>query len=44
MCLCLELGILLQIQWPIEYLYKHCPPESGIIMFRSLPEPPGYEV
>ena len=28
----------------IEYLYKHCPPESGIIMFRSLPEPPGYEV
>lgn len=28
----------------IDYLYKHCPPESGIVMFRSLPEPPGYEV
>jgi CRISPR-associated protein Cas2 len=28
----------------IEYLHKHCPPESGIVMFRSLPIPPGYEV
>lgn len=28
----------------IDYLYKHCPPDSGIIMFRSLPGPPGYEV
>ncbi len=28
----------------IDYLYKHCPPESGIVMFRSLPGPPGYEV
>ena len=28
----------------IDYLYKHCPPESGIVMFRSLPRPPGYEV
>lgn len=28
----------------IEYLYKHCPPESGIVMFRSLPGPPGFEV
>ena len=28
----------------IDYLYKYCPPESGIIMFRSLPEPPGYEI
>ncbi len=28
----------------IDYLYKHCPSESGIVMFRSLPEPPGYEV
>lgn len=28
----------------IEYLYKHCPPESGISIFRSFPEPPGYEV
>lgn len=28
----------------IDYLHKHCPPESGIVMFRSLPSPPGYEV
>lgn len=28
----------------IQYLHKHCPPESGIVMFRSLPGPPGYEV
>lgn len=28
----------------IEYLYKHCPPESGVVMFRSIPKPPGYEV
>lgn len=28
----------------IDYLYKHCPPESGLVMFRSLPQPPGYEI
>lgn len=28
----------------IDYLYKHCPPESGIVIFRSLPSPPGYEI
>ena len=28
----------------IDYLHKHCPPESGIVIFRSLPGPPGYEV
>ena len=28
----------------VDYLYKHCPPESGIILFRSLPGPPGYEI
>lgn len=28
----------------IDYLYKHCPPESGLLMFRSLPQPPGYEI
>ncbi len=28
----------------IEYLYKHCPEESGVIIFRSLPKPPGYEI
>ena len=28
----------------IDYLYKYCPPESGVVMFRSLPRAPGYEV
>lgn len=28
----------------VDYLYKHCPPESGVIIFRSIPKPPGYEV
>lgn len=28
----------------IEYLYRHCPPESGVMIFRSLPKTPGYEV
>ena len=28
----------------IEYLYKHCPPDSGIIIFHSIPRPPGYEI
>ncbi len=28
----------------IDYLYKHCPPESGIIVFRSISETPGYEI
>lgn len=28
----------------IDYLYKHCPPDSGIVLFRSLPIPPGFEV
>lgn len=28
----------------IEYLHRHCPPESGVMIFRSLPKPPSYEV
>ncbi len=28
----------------IEYLYKHCPPESGVVMFLSIAKPPGYEI
>ena len=28
----------------VEYLYQHCPVESGIIIFRSIPKPPGYEI
>ncbi|WP_338924997.1 type I-E CRISPR-associated endoribonuclease Cas2e (plasmid) [Pseudomonas silesiensis] len=28
----------------IDYLYKHCTDDSGIMMFRSLNRPPGYEI
>ncbi len=28
----------------VDYLYKHCPPESGVIIFRSISKPPGYEI
>lgn len=28
----------------VEYLYKHCPVESGLIVFRQIPKPPGYEI
>lgn len=28
----------------VDYLHKHCPPESGILIFRSLSRTPGYEV
>ncbi len=28
----------------LQYLYKHCPADAGIIIFRSLPLPPGYEI
>lgn len=28
----------------IDYLYKYCPPDSGLVIFRSLPKPPGYEI
>lgn len=28
----------------VDYLYKHCPPESGLMMIRSIPRPPGFEV
>lgn len=28
----------------IDYLHQHCPPESGVMIFRSLPKPPGFEV
>lgn len=28
----------------IEYLYQHCPDSSGIIIFRSISKPPGYEI
>lgn len=28
----------------VEYLYKHCPPESGLLMVRSVNRPPGFEM
>lgn len=28
----------------INYLQAHCPPESGVMIFRSLSQSPGYEV
>ncbi|MFI9651136.1 type I-E CRISPR-associated endoribonuclease Cas2e [Guyparkeria sp. GHLCS8-2] len=28
----------------VDYLVDHCPPESGVMIFRSIPEPPGHEI
>ncbi len=28
----------------VDYLLTHCPPESGVIIFRSIPKPPGFEM
>ncbi len=28
----------------VEYLYKHCPVESGLMVFRRISEAPGYEI
>lgn len=28
----------------IEYLYKHCPAESGVLVIRSLTNQPGFEI
>jgi CRISPR-associated protein Cas2 len=28
----------------VDYLYNHCPPESGLMVFRRIPETPGYEI
>lgn len=28
----------------IDYLHSHCPSSSGLIIFRSLSSPPGYEI
>lgn len=28
----------------VDYLYKHCPVESGLMVFRQIPESPGYEI
>lgn len=28
----------------VDYLYKHCPSESGLMVFKSSNTPPGYEI
>lgn len=28
----------------IDYLYRHCPPESGLLVMRSINTPPGFEM
>ena len=28
----------------VEYLYKHCPPDAGVMLIRSLPESPGFQI
>jgi CRISPR-associated protein Cas2 len=28
----------------VEYLYKHCSPEAGVMIFRSIPKTPNYEI
>ena len=27
-----------------DYLYNYCPPESGLMIFRRIPETPGYHI
>lgn len=31
-------------QTVVEYLMQHSPTESGLMLFRSIPQPPGYEI
>lgn len=28
----------------VSYLYEHCPSSSGLMVFRKIPEAPGYEI
>ena len=28
----------------VEYLYQHCPPDSGVMIFRRTNQTPGYEI
>lgn len=28
----------------VDYLYKHCPAESGVLLVRSIPQQPGFEI
>lgn len=31
-------------QTVVDYLMRHCPISSGLMLFRSIPKPPGYEI
>ncbi|WP_127958195.1 type I-E CRISPR-associated endoribonuclease Cas2e [Serratia microhaemolytica] len=28
----------------VDYLYQHCTPAAGIMIFKSIKQPPGYEI
>lgn len=28
----------------VDYLYKHCPPEAGLLIAQSINRPPGFEM
>ncbi|MGM0439657.1 MAG: type I-E CRISPR-associated endoribonuclease Cas2e [Chlamydiota bacterium] len=28
----------------INYLHKYCPPSSGVMVFKRIPEPPGFTI
>lgn len=28
----------------VDYLYEHCPPESGLLIFQRIAEAPGYRI
>ncbi|CAG8864037.1 type I-E CRISPR-associated endoribonuclease Cas2e [Pseudomonas fluorescens] len=28
----------------VDYLYKYCPPNSGLLIFKSIPRSPGFEM
>ena len=28
----------------VDYLYEHCPPESGVLLIRLISEQPGFEI
>lgn len=31
-------------QTVVDYLMQYTPPEAGLMLFRTLPQPPGYEI
>lgn len=28
----------------VDYLYQHCTPAAGVVIFKSISKPPGYEI